>query len=213
MRYPRAVDPELANPALKEWAVVVRALRDGLQIVDLRKGGVREEGHRFRVRAARFWLYPSHEHQRRELIRPERRALLDAAGADAPADGELRIDAWAEIAAVASLTEPEQVAAIDGQHVWTPDYAAQRFRWRPKAPLLLLALRVHRLGEPLTAPLRAHYAGCASWTPMLDLPPDPRGVPSTPALGDAAFAERLAALRAALPGVPLAPPRIEGAAA
>lgn len=209
---PEPADPALANPALKEWAAVVRALRDGIQIVDLRKGGVREEGHRFRVRATRFWLYPGYEHQRRELIRPERRALLDAAEADAPAAGELRIDAWADIAAVASLTEPEQVAAIAGQHVWTPDYAAQRFRWRPKAPLLLLALRVHRLDEPLTAPVRGHYAGCASWTPMLDLPPDPRGVPSTPALGDAAFAERLAALRAALPGVPLAPPQAEGAA-
>ena len=30
---------ELANPGLKEWAVVVRALRDGRQIIDLRKGG------------------------------------------------------------------------------------------------------------------------------------------------------------------------------
>ena len=201
---------ELANPGLKEWAVVVRALRDGRQIIDLRKGGIREEGHRFRVRALRFWLYESFEHQRPELIRPADRPLLEAVAASAPAAGELRVDAWAEIAETAALTAPEQVAALKGQHIWTADYAERRFRWRPKAPLIVLVLRVHRLAAPLTVPVREHYAGCASWTPMADLPPDPREAASSPVLDAAAFAERLAALHAALPGVAFGPPELEG---
>ena len=56
---------ELVNPGLKEWAVVVRALRDGRQIIDLRKGGIREEGHRFRVRASRFASTPGRRSRRR----------------------------------------------------------------------------------------------------------------------------------------------------
>ncbi len=200
---------DLANPGLKEWAVVVRALRDGRQIIDLRKGGIREEGHRFRVRASRFWLYESYEHQRPELIRPSERPLIEAVAASAPAAGELRVDAWAEIAETAALTEPEQVAALDGQHIWTADYAEQRFRWRPKAPLIVLVLRVHRLAEALTVPIREHYAGCTSWTPMADLPPDPREAASAPVLDDAAFEQRRAELHAALPGIAFGPPQIE----
>ena len=76
-------------------------------------------------------------------------------------------------------------------------------------PLIVLVLRVHRLAEPLTVPVRDHYAGCTSWTPMSDLPPDPREAASTPVLDDAAFAERRAALHAALPGVTFEAPEIE----
>ena len=206
------MDVQLDNPALKEWAVIVRALRDGLQIIDLRKGGIREQGHRFRVRASRFWLYDSYEHQRPELIHPSAQPLLEAVDASSPAAGELRIEAWAEIVETAALTEPEQVEALDGQHVWTPDYAVQRFRWRPKVPLLVLVLRVQRLDQPLTVPIREHYAGCASWVPMLDLPADPRTLPSTPALDDDAFALRRAELHARLPEIAFEPATVEAAA-
>ena len=56
-------------PACKEWAVIVHALLEGEQIVDVRKGGLREEGRHFGLRATRFWLYPTAEHQRAELLK------------------------------------------------------------------------------------------------------------------------------------------------
>ena len=199
---------DIENPALKEWAAVNRALLEGRQIVDLRKGGICEEGHRFRIRATRFWLYDSFEHQRPDLLLPAASELLDAAVAASPPAGILRFDGWAEIAESAALTEPAQVEALDGFHVWTPDYAEQRFRWRPKAPLLVLVLRVHRLDDPIEVPVRAEYASCTSWVPMLDLPGDPATVASTPVLGDAAFARRVEKLRAALPGVEFEAPAV-----
>ena len=181
---PNSDSVHLANPGLKEWAVVIRALRDGLQIIDLRKGGIQEEGHRFRIRASRFWLYDSYVHQRFDLILPDARPLLKVVEAEAPPAEELHIDSWAEIVETVALTEPEQVQRLSGQHLWTSDYAEKRFHWRPKAPLLVLVLRVYRLLEAATIPVRAHYAGCASWVPMLDLPEDPRAVPSKPVLKD-----------------------------
>ena len=207
---------DLANPALKEWAVVNRALRDGRQIIDLRKGGVREQGHRFRVRALRFWLYDSFEHQRAELVRPEFAAELAASHAAQPPAGALRFEAWAEIVATAALTEPEQVAALEAEHVWTPDYAVQRFRWRPKTPLLVLVLRVHRLAAPLEVAARPAYASCTSWVPMLDLPPDPAALPAAPVLADGEFVRRFELLQArlherlpdALPGVTFESPAV-----
>ena len=48
----------LPVPAFKEWAVVVRALLEGEQILDVRKGGLREEGRHFSVQSSRVWLYP-----------------------------------------------------------------------------------------------------------------------------------------------------------
>ena len=199
---------DIENPALKEWAAVNRALLEGRQVIDLRKGGIREEGHRFRIRALRFWLYDSFEHQRPELLLPAATDLLDAAVAASPPAGTLRFDGWAEIVESASLTEPEHVEALEGLHVWTPDYAVQRFRWRPKAPLLVLVLRVHRLDDPIEAPVRSEYASCTSWVPMLDLPPDPTTIASTPVLDDDAFACHVDELHAALPGVEFAAPAV-----
>jgi len=71
--------------ALKEWAVTVRALAEGEQLVTLGKGGVSEESKHFEVEHDRFFLYPTFDHQRNDLVReshhPElRRALEEVCG-------------------------------------------------------------------------------------------------------------------------------------
>ena len=55
-------------PAYKEWATIVHALLTGEQVLDVRKGGIREDGRHFSVQATRFWLYPTAEHQKAELL-------------------------------------------------------------------------------------------------------------------------------------------------
>ena len=44
--------------AFKEWAVTVRALAEGEQLLTLRKGGIREENKHFELDHERFFLYP-----------------------------------------------------------------------------------------------------------------------------------------------------------
>jgi len=103
--------------AFKEWAVTVRALAEGEQLVTLRKGGIREERKHFEVEHDRFFLYPTFEHQRNDVVRashqPElRRALEEGVWPDAeppaqaltrdggiPQPDRVRIRAWAEVAA------------------------------------------------------------------------------------------------------------------
>ena len=46
--------------ALKEWAVVCRALEEGRQIVLLRKGGILEYRQSFKVKHDRFLLFPTY---------------------------------------------------------------------------------------------------------------------------------------------------------
>jgi hypothetical protein len=177
------------TPALKEWAAIVHALLEGEQVVDLRKGGLREDGRHFGVAASRCWLYPTAEHQRAELLKDAYRHYVDLAVAS-PVGGAITIPGWAEITDVATVTEPEQLDALDGKSIWSHDYAASRLKWKRRDPLWVLVMRVHRLVEPITVGWRDEYGGCTSWVPLADLPADPSTLPSEPALLDAAFEAR-----------------------
>ena len=109
--------------AFKEWAVTVRALAEGEQLLTLRKGGIRESERHFELEHERFFLYPTFDHQRIDLVReshqPElRRALEEGVWADGEPpphawtlDGgiqqpdRVRIRAWAEVAGHFQITD------------------------------------------------------------------------------------------------------------
>ena len=176
--------------ALKEWAVVVRALLAGEQILDLRKGGIKEDGRHFGLKATRLWLYPTVEHQERDLVRPAYQRWIDDSERDAPPERAIRVEGWADVVGVAKLTDPDDLAKIDGKFIWTPEYAASRLSWKQRDALWVLALRAHRLTDPITVPFREEYGGCTSWVDLAELPDDPASLPSEPALSDGAFEAR-----------------------
>ena len=189
-------------PACKEWAVVVDALLRGEQILDLRKGGIREEGRRFELRGDRFWLFPTYEHQDAALLKPAHRQALKRVLVErgrAAAD-HVRIDGWAEVAGTALLTEPEPLEALDREFIWTGEYAAERLRWKRRQPLWLLALRVHRVDEPLIVPMVPDYAGCSSWVTLRGVVEDPATLPGEPAVEASEFASRFRAVTETIPG-------------
>jgi hypothetical protein len=184
--------------AFKEWAVIVRALLEGEQIIDVRKGGLHEDGRHFGVRAPRLWLYPTAEHQRPELLKPAYRHTIDVSTAS-PVGEPIRIEGWADVVGVATLTEPDDLANLDSKTIWSLDYASSRLKWKRRDPLWVLALRAHRLDEPVTVPWRDEYGGCTSWVDLADLPDDPAALSSEPALSDVAFEGRLKGVVDALP--------------
>ncbi|HEY8866685.1 MAG TPA: DUF1802 family protein [Solirubrobacteraceae bacterium] len=192
--------------AFKEWAVTVRALAEGEQLLTLRKGGIREAERDFDLEHERFFLYPTFDHQRIDLVReshkPElRRALEEGVWADGePAphawttDGgigqpdRVRIRAWAEVHGHYTITDPRCVDALSPFYVWTPDYAEKRLAWRRRHPLHVLLLRTYRIPRPVTVKVRDEYAGCRSWLELQrELPFE-----GTPVLSDDEF-ERAAA--------------------
>jgi hypothetical protein len=152
--------------AFKEWAVTVRALAEGEQLVTLRKGGIREEHKHFELEHDRFFLYPTFEHQRNDVVRashqPElRRALEEGVWPDTepPAhaltrDGgiaqpdRVRVRAWAEVANHWTITDPRIVDALSPYYVWTTDYAEKRLSWKRSHPLHVLLLRTYRIPRP-----------------------------------------------------------------
>jgi len=185
-------------PACKEWAAVVHALLEGEQILDVRKGGLREDGRHFSVQSTRFWLYPTAEHQKPELLKEPYRHWIELAHA-APVGEPITIEGWADVVKLATVTEAEELDAIASKLIWTDDYAASRLGWKKRDPLWVLALRVHRLVDPVTVAWDAGYGGCTSWVELADLPDDPASLPSEPALSDVAFAARLKGCVEALP--------------
>src|ERR1044071_3831389 len=116
--------------ALKEWAVTVRALAEGEQLLPRRRGGIREENRHFEIEHDRFFLYPTFDHQAGDLIReshkpelaraleggvwaggePPPRQLLQAGGVPQPE--RVRIRAWAEVSASYLITDRRCVDAL-----------------------------------------------------------------------------------------------------
>ena len=146
--------------ALKEWAVAVRALERGETTLVVRKGGIREKV--FAVPQTRFLLLPGYEHQRPELLKQEYRGLMEEIP-DLADDGPFRFSSFAEVEGAYEISEAEELSALDAHHMWTPEYAESRFKWRPKKPLTVLLLRTYLLPEMVELPYWDEYGGCKSW--------------------------------------------------
>jgi len=175
--------------AFKEWAVTVRALAEGEQLLTLRKGGIREENRHFELDHDRFFLYPTFDHQRNNLVRqshhpelrraleegvwtddePPPKALIQDGGIDQP--DRVRIRAWAEV---------------------HDHYAFKRLRWKPRHPLHVLVLRAYRIPRPVTVRVRPEYEGCKSWVEI------DRNLPfeGTPVIADEEFDRAAAGIEA-----------------
>lgn len=186
---PATVTQELQN-ALKEWSVAVDALVQGETIVLLRKGGIRETTGHFSVKHSLVWLYPTYEHQNPVLLKPAYAQQVSPVAPSGHPDS-LIIQAWAEITHIFSVSEANQVNALLPYHIWTDQFATERFRWKPKQPLFVLLLRVHRLDQALTIPYQSAYGGCRSW---IQLAHPMATTPSRPVLNAADYQARVQTL-------------------
>jgi hypothetical protein len=153
--------------ALKEWAVATDALERGETIMLLRKGGIREEGKHFRVTHDEVLLYPTYEHQQPHLLKPRYESLVTPVESGWHPE-TVRIGAWAQITDIFQVREKETVDALLPFHVWNEQFAAERVGWKPRFPLFVLLLRVHKLAQEHIIPYRAEYGGCKSWIDLAE---------------------------------------------
>jgi hypothetical protein len=179
---------------------------EGEQIIDVRKGGIREDGRHFSVQSKRLWLYPTFEHQRPELLKPAYERWISSSQEDSAHGGtasesrDFVVSGWADVVGAATTSDPEVLEALDGKVIWSREYVETRFKWKKRDPLWVLALRVHRLLEPIEVPYRDAYGGCTSWVDVDGLPDDPASLRSELVLSDVAFGAKLKAVADAIPG-------------
>ncbi|ALI34774.1 hypothetical protein NMY3_00563 [Candidatus Nitrosocosmicus oleophilus] len=167
--------------ALKEWAIVCKALESGNQILSFRKGGIMEFRNGFELKFKNFFLSPTFEHQAKESIRMDYHTTLDELNRKNGLDNaETRPDSnkTTEIASFVEITHFSEVPnlttlkKLENFHIWTDDYLKSRFDYNPKKPLYLLLLRVYKLNKPIKLVNKPEWVGCKSWIQIDSHDPD-----------------------------------------
>ncbi|MCZ8518420.1 MULTISPECIES: DUF1802 family protein [Paenibacillus] len=182
---------------LKEWAAALEALRQGEQILIMRKGGIREETRDFQVESDSFYLYPTYEHQRKELMKPEYQESVDRSTQGWSAgQTEITITCYAELVEDILIEDGETLAKLRDEHIWTDRFAEERLKWKKTKPLHVMLLRVYELENPATIEIREEYNGCKSWIPLPGEKLD--GIPRKPVLSDELFEQKATRLRSLL---------------
>lgn len=151
--------------ALKEWAVVCRALEEGRQVVLLRKGGILEYRQGFEVKHDRFLLFPTFEHQSKDHLQPDYAAKLDEVLKEQPASGN-KITAYAQALEVKEVHDRTALRSLAKYHVWNESYVNARMDYNPKKPMSVILLRVFKLDRPIIVDTKPEWAGCKSWIPL-----------------------------------------------
>jgi hypothetical protein len=180
--------------ALKEWAVICRALGIGGHIVLLRKGGIRDASRGFNLEHREFFLFPTYVHEAADELVDAAKPTLVEVDREAPPAGELRLELYAVVETVMEVTSMEPLRRLEGQHALAWTAVERRFHYR-RPGLHVLALRVHRLARPVVTPHLFRYDGCRSWVTLeVELPI----TGAYPVLDDGAFARKLRVLQDAL---------------
>ena len=176
------------HTAFKEWAVVVDALGHGSQVLTLRKGGIAEGRGGFRAEHSSFLFFPTLFHQQRNSVVPAAQQRFDGIQSTFPPADRVPMEYWAKITESRRLEHLSQALSLSGLHVWTEETIKSRFEWGREEAIWLLALRVHRLPEPLELPMLPGYGGCKSWIELaVDVPIEG----SRPVLSDAAWTAQM----------------------
>jgi len=183
--------------ALKEWAVAVEALRNGQQILMMRKGGIREETRDFQIESESFYLFPTYEHQKKLWIKPAYQQQLDQTLEGwSLEDTEVTIRCYAELVEDILIEDQEQLNKLGDLHIWTDTFAEERLKWKRTKPLHLMLLRVYELTEAVRLPILPSYLGCKSWIQLDNEALD--RAERRPVLDEEQFRERIGQVHAKL---------------
>ena len=187
--------PDNCQMALKEWAVTVRALAQGTQVLLLRKGGIQETDKDFRVIHPEFLLYPTYEHQREDLLKEAHQPSLRQVLQETREENRITFSHWARVEETVEVAGQDKVDGLSPYYIWTNDYAQSRLRWKPRLALAVMLLRVYSLEEPVSVPFLPEYKGCTSWVDILDRVPLGR---LEPVLDDVEFRRQVDEIKGSL---------------
>ena len=180
--------------AFKEWAVAIRALREGRQILLIRKGGIREDGGEFSVAARRVLLFPTYLHAEEQAasLQPCYGAWQTDEMQKQPKGELVRFDSWAEITDIFVVEKPDALYELKSQHIYGDSFLKKRIESEPNKPLYGLFLRAYDLQKPHMVPTELDYYGCKSWITLTE----PIAADKTkPALSDTTYHERVRVTR------------------
>jgi hypothetical protein len=157
--------------ALKEWAIVCKALEEGRQVLLLRKGGIMEYRQGFEIKHNKFLLFPTFEHQSKEYIQPDYIDNLDIILQHhltdpyhpTPNSGRNKLNLYAKVIDVKEVGDKSIIRKLEKYHIWNDRYVNLRMDYNPKKPISVLLLRVYKMNTPIEVDIIPEWAGCRSW--------------------------------------------------
>jgi hypothetical protein len=185
------------SAALKEWAIVCRALEDGRQTLLIRKGGIEEIKAGFQVTHRDFWLFPTYVHQKAADLVPAVHPEFERLQTSRPPGDAVPFQLYATVEEVVKAMDLDRLRSLEGHHILSWDCIASRFHYRNKPGVHVMILRVYRRPGIVALRNTPRYDGCVSW---VDLEQSLETEGCTPALSDDGFTARLADIRARLAG-------------
>ena len=176
----------ISAAALKEWAIVCKAIEDGKQVLLFRKGGIMEYRNGFELKHKVFFLFPTFEHQSIDSIQSEYREELEVLKQQQQQKDNtqslnqkennisneknskvtqdiINISSFVEITHFIEINDISKLEKLEKYHIWNLDYVKMRFNYNPKKPLYLLMLRAYKLNEPIEIQNSPEWSGCKSW--------------------------------------------------
>lgn len=118
--------------ALKEWASAIKALEDGTQIFIMRKGVLLKKREIFKSNPMIF-LYPTYEHQRKELLKESYRHVIDETLVGWSAqDDQVTIRSYARMIEDIEISDGELLNKLYPYHIWTENFTDERLKWKRK---------------------------------------------------------------------------------
>ena len=177
----------ISAAALKEWAIVCKAIEDGKQVLLFRKGGIMEYRNGFELKHKVFFLFPTFEHQSIDSIQSEYREELEVLKQQQQQQKDntqslnqkennisneknskvtqdiINISLFVEITHFIEINDISKLEKLEKYHIWNLDYVKMRFNYNPKKPLYLLMLRAYKLNEPIEIQNSPEWSGCKSW--------------------------------------------------
>ncbi len=151
----------------KEWQVICDALASGKQSLIFRKGGIHEGRAGFSFKHEEFFLFPTRFHAQAEFV-------TEGQG---PKETEWQlgdivpITHFAKVQSAVTLTDWDQVIALQNQHIWTEETLKERFYWEGKGmatgSIHCAFVQVYKMPKPYELRYEKGHGGCRSW---VDLP-------------------------------------------
>ncbi len=147
--------------ALKEWAILVKAVEEGKQFILFRKGGILDDG--FSVESNEFLLYPTFEHQSREYIRDEYKPDFDTLVNSRKDNDTVIIRSIARVYGYYESSDRSKLLKLSKFHILNDEFIDYRMQWNRSKPVSIMLVRAYTLDEPLLLPIKQEYYGCRSW--------------------------------------------------
>jgi hypothetical protein len=155
----------VTNYAFKEWDIAIQALELGETIILLRKGGIREQGGKFKVDHDKILLYPTFEHQKPTLLKPKYANLVQPVASGWHPE-TVKISSFAEITNILSWNNAQDEYSINSlikYHIFNQEFVRDRLQFKPDQPLYILLLRTYKLEKVYNIAYHPSYGGCRSW--------------------------------------------------